>query len=237
MSHTPTRLVFEPIDGILLLDKPVGISSHLALQKARRLLGAKKAGHGGTLDVLASGLLVLYFGRATKLSQQGLNADKVYLTTATLGIRTETGDAEGKIISTQTPQITPSQWSETLAKFTGEITQTPPMYSALKHQGKPLYEYARQGIELPRVSRTVTIHTLECLARTDTEATLKVHCSKGTYIRTLVDDIGLALGCGAYVSALRRLASGAFDIAAAVTLPELEALTLEQRRARLQPCG
>lgn len=226
---------FAALDGILVLDKPVGISSNQALQKAKRLLAAKKAGHGGTLDVLASGMLVLYFGKATKFAQQGLDADKVYLVAATLGIRTTTCDAEGEVVETKPVEVTDSELQAALARFRGRISQVPSMYSALKYQGKPLYEYARQGIEVPRAAREVEIHELNCLAFEKDSLTLKVRCSKGTYIRNLVDDLGQVLGCGAYVTALRRLSSGKFQESEMMSLETLESLELEARRAWLIP--
>jgi len=195
----------RPISGILLLDKPFGISSNRALQNAKRHFQAQKAGHTGSLDPLATGMLPLCFGEATKISSFLLDSDKTYLTTATLGKTTTTGDAEGEVLDEKLiPELDEAFIESVLRKYRGPITQIPPMYSALKHHGKPLYELAREGIEVERKQRHVTIHALELLAFTDTTIDLKVTCSKGTYIRTLVEDIGHDLGCGAYVSMLHR---------------------------------
>ncbi|RCS59324.1 tRNA pseudouridine(55) synthase TruB [Parvibium lacunae] len=218
--------------GVLLLDKPLGLSSNQALGKAKFLLKIKKAGHTGTLDPLATGLLPLCFGEATKFSADLLEADKTYETVVKLGITTTTGDAEGEVL-TQTdhlPNLT--QIEAVLPQFRGEIEQVPPMYSALKHQGKALYEYARNGVEVVRAARRVTIHQLDCL-RYDAVAgllALRVRCSKGTYIRTLGEEIGQALGCGGYLQTLRRLAVGELTIADALTLE-----VLSQRLADKQP--
>ncbi len=195
----------RPINGILLLNKPLGISSNRALQNAKHHYQAQKAGHTGSLDPLATGMLPICFGEATKISSFLLDSDKTYLTTATLGTTTSTGDAEGEVLEQKIIPILDKQSIESvLNKFRGCIVQIPPMYSALKHQGKPLYELARQGIEIERKQREVTIHTLALLSFTDTTLELEVSCSKGTYIRTLVEDIGHELGCGAFVSMLHR---------------------------------
>ncbi|WP_328184775.1 tRNA pseudouridine(55) synthase TruB [Marinobacter sp. OP 3.4] len=199
------------VNGILVIDKPAGITSNGILQQVKRLYGAAKAGHTGALDPLATGVLPLCFGEATKFSQLMLDSDKAYVTTAHLGIRTETADSEGAVVSERpVPSgLTESDIESVLADFRGDIEQVPSMYSALKHQGRPLYEYAREGIEVERPARPVTIHELTLLAVRDGELDLAVHCTKGTYVRNLVEDIGEALGCGAHVSALRRtLASG-----------------------------
>lgn len=194
------------INGILLLDKPTGCSSNAALQRAKRLFQANKAGHTGSLDGLASGLLPVCFGEATKISGFLLNADKVYTTVGTLGIMTNTGDSDGKVVETRPIENLTQQRVETVIQtFLGEIQQVPPMYSALKHQGKALYKLARQGMTVERQARTVHIHAIDIQAITADTITLKIHCSKGTYIRTLVEEIGQALGCGAHVSVLRRL--------------------------------
>lgn len=195
----------RPVHGVLLLNKPLGISSNRALQNAKHLFQAQKAGHTGSLDPLATGLLPICFGEATKTSSFLLDSDKSYQTTAKLGVTTTTGDAEGEIIDQKSvPELTREFIESVLNKYRGAIGQIPPMYSALKHQGKPLYELARQGIEIKRKRREVTIHQLKLLSFSDDSLELEVDCSKGTYIRTLVEDIGSDLGCGAYVSALHR---------------------------------
>lgn len=195
----------EHVNGILLLNKATGISSHSAMFKAKRLFNAKKAGHTGSLDPLASGMLPVCFGEATKFSQYSLNADKTYIATARLGIKTDTGDAQGSIIEEcQVPSLTPAAMEVILACFRGQIAQVPPMYSALKRDGKPLYILARQGISVERPPRTVQIYRLVLLSLGDDTFTIEVSCSKGTYIRSLVEDIGAALGCGAHVTALQR---------------------------------
>jgi len=214
---------YRKVNGILLLDKPINISSNHALQKARRLFAAEKAGHGGSLDVLASGLLPVFFGEATKFSQFLLNAKKHYLTVAELGIKTSTGDAEGEIIS-QRPviDITEEKILNVIQEFLGETQQIPSMYSALKFQGKPLYELARKGIEVERAARSIVVDQLQLMQFAGNEITLNVHCSKGTYIRNLVEDIGEKLGCGAYVKLLRRLGAGDFTEKQMVTFAMLE---------------
>jgi tRNA pseudouridine55 synthase len=238
-ARPPRRppVVRRPVDGVLLLDKPVGMTSNAALQTARRLLSARKAGHTGTLDPLASGLLPLTFGEATKFSQMLLDADKVYEAGIRLGIETATGDAEGEVLSTRPVTTNEAELRAILARFTGEIEQTPPMYSALKRDGKPLYEYARAGIEIERESRRVTISELGLLSFDEANArfTIRVACSKGTYIRSLATDIGAALGCGAHLDALRRTRIGAFDLSTSVTLNTLEGTPAEQRDALLAP--
>lgn len=223
MSAPRRKIPRERIDGVLLLDKPLGLSSNTALQTARRLLNAAKAGHTGTLDPMATGLLPLTFGEATKFSQRLLDADKEYLATLRLGVETDSGDAEGQEISRAPVAVDAVQLEQALAGLRGDIQQVPPMYSALKRDGKPLYEYARAGIEVERAPRPVTIFTLECLAFDADELRLRVRCSKGTYVRSLAIDLGRALGCGAHLTALRRTAIGPFSIDAAVTLEQLEA--------------
>lgn len=220
MSAPQRRVPRERIDGVLLLDKPSGMSSNAALQQAKRRLNAAKAGHTGTLDPLATGLLPLTFGEATKFSQMLLDADKVYEAVVRLGVETDSGDAEGQVIATADVAYEPAALDAALDALRGEIEQIPPMHSALKRDGKPLYEYARAGIEVERAPRRVTIHALDCLSATGEEITLRVHCSKGTYIRTLAIDLGRALGCGGHLTALRRTAIGAFDLEQAVT-PEM----------------
>lgn len=236
MSAAGGRQVRGNVDvtGILLLDKPAGISSNRALQIARRAVGAAKAGHTGNLDVAATGLLPLCFGEATKVCGFLLDADKRYLAEARLGVRSSTGDAEGELTPTGIPP--PSEDDEILAAvaaFRGEITQVPPMYSALKHGGQPLYRLARQGIEIPREPRKVTIHALELVRRDAATVTLDVRCSKGTYIRTLVEDLGQRLGCGAYLSGLRRLEAGSFRLADALSLDAVEAFASAGRSAEI----
>ena len=221
------------VDGVLLLDKPLGMSSNDALQKARRLYNAAKAGHTGTLDPLATGLLPLCFGEATKFAGELLDADKTYLATVQLGVTTDTADAEGAVLETRAVEATPADTEAVLARFRGLIEQIPPMYSALKRDGKPLYEYARQGIELERAPRRVTIHELKLTAWNGTRFELEVACSKGTYVRTLAADIGAALGCGAHLAALRRTRIGSLAVDAAVGLDALAALELDVRNQRL----
>lgn len=227
-------MVRRALHGVLLLDKPLGLSSNHALQKAKRLLNAEKAGHTGTLDPLASGLLPLCFGAATKFSQASLDADKRYTATLHLGVTTTTGDLEGEVLERHDVKVDRAALDAVLARFTGAIDQRPPMHSALKHEGKALYEYARQGIEVERKARRVTIHALDILDWHDGRLTLDVRCSKGTYVRTLAEDIGAALGCGAHLVALRRTGSGALSVDDAITLDALEALPEAERDARLQ---
>ena len=211
------------VDGVLLLDKPVGLSSNDALIKAKRFLNAKKAGHTGTLDPFATGLLPLCFGEATKFSQDLLEADKTYETTVHLGITTNTGDTEGEAIATREVAVTREQIDAVLAQFRGPIMQVPPMYSALKRDGKAYYEYAREGITLEREARPVTILSLELIAYDAPFLKLSVTCSKGTYIRVLGEDIGNALGCGAHLNALRRTRVGALTTDGMVTLEDIGA--------------
>ncbi len=234
--HAPrTRVQRRPVHGVLLLDKPLGLSSNQALQKAKWLLRAEKAGHTGTLDPLATGVLPLCFGAATKFSQLHLDADKTYEAGARLGVRTSTGDAEGEVLAEREVNVTADDLARVQAQFTGPIRQTPPMHSALKKDGKALYEYAREGIEVERAARDVTVYRLE-LAREALDAIrLRATVSKGTYIRTLGEDIGEALGCGAHLSALRRTATGDFDQTRCVTLEALEAMSEEERHAQLLP--
>jgi tRNA pseudouridine55 synthase len=210
------------VDGVLLLDKPQGLSSNTALQIARRLLNAEKAGHTGTLDPMATGLLPLCFGEATKFSSELLDADKAYEATLKLGMTTTTADAEGEVLQTREVAVTQAMLEAALAKFTGPIAQVPPMYSALKRDGKPLYEYARAGVELEREARNVVIHKLELLDWQGDEVRIAVDCSKGTYIRTLAEDIGEVLGCGAHLIALRRTRIATLGLAGTVTLEQLE---------------
>ncbi len=206
------RRLGRAVDGILLLNKPTGITSAQALAQVKDLYQARKAGHTGSLDPLASGMLPVCFGQATKFCQFLLEADKYYDVTAILGQRTETGDAEGEVIERcEPPHYTQAQLDAVLAKFRGDIEQVPSMYSALKYQGQPLYKLARQGIEVPRQARRITVFSLEQLDYQRYTLTLRVHCSKGTYIRTLVEDMGAALGCGAYVGTLHRFSVGPYQ--------------------------
>ena len=210
------------MNGILVVDKPAGISSNDVVQQAKRLFGAQKVGHTGSLDPLATGVLPLCFGEATKFSQYLLDADKKYWAQVRLGITTETADADGEVIArADTSGITESQVTAALETFVGEIEQIPSMYSALKHQGQPLYKLARQGIEVERAPRRISIYGAELLQFSEASIELRVHCSKGTYIRSLAEDLGAALGCGGHVSALRRLAAGPYEEAQATTLDEL----------------
>ena len=217
------KRVRDLVDGVLLLDKPVGWSSNDALIKVKRILNAKKAGHTGTLDPFATGLLPLCFGEATKFSQDLLEADKTYETLVHLGVTTDTGDTEGAVLETRDVNVTLEQIAAALAQFRGPILQTPPMYSALKRDGKPLYEYARAGITLEREARPVTIRKLELLSYEAPFLKLSVMCSKGTYIHVLGEDIGAALGCGAHLNALRRTQVGELTLDGVVTLDDLTA--------------
>ena len=239
---TPLRQKIQrrPVHGVLLLDKPLGLSSNQALQKAKWLLRAEKAGHTGTLDPLATGVLPLCFGAATKFSQLQLEADKTYEAVLLLGQKTTTADAEGEVIETRpVPEITPELLESITGRFTGPLAQVPPMYSALKKDGKALYEYARKGIEVEREARHITIFKLNMALVHDlrAQAAIKiiVSCSKGTYIRTLGEDIGEAIGCGAHLGSLRRIETGGFVAAQCVTLAALEAMTEAERDACLLP--
>jgi tRNA pseudouridine55 synthase len=223
------------LDGVLLFDKPLTLSSNIALQKVRRLFQAEKAGHTGTLDPLATGLLPICFGEATKFSTGLLDADKTYRALVKLGQTTSTGDAEGEIIRQVEVAICEEQVRSVMQNFLGEISQIPPMYSALKHQGKPLYEYIRNGETIERASRSVIIHELVLEHFSGDEMTISVRCSKGTYIRTLAEDIGNALGCGAHLRGLRRTAIAGFTIAKAYTMEQLETMDSLERDACLLP--
>ena len=239
MNAPRARVARRPVHGVLLLDKPLSWSSNDALQKVKWLLRAEKAGHTGTLDPLATGVLPLCFGAATKFSQLQLDADKTYEAVLCLGVKTSTGDAEGDVIATRPVAVNAFDVARVKEQFTGKIRQLPPMHSALKKDGKALYEYARAGIEVERASREVRIFELQLtLVTTDAlqpAIKLVAKCSKGTYIRTLGEDIGEALGCGAHLSALRRIATGGFAVAQCVTLEALEAMTEAQRLACLLP--
>jgi tRNA pseudouridine55 synthase len=219
------------------VDKPAGISSNDVVQQAKRLFGAQKVGHTGSLDPLATGVLPLCFGEATKFSQYLLDADKKYWAQVRLGITTETGDADGEVIAqADASSVTPAQAVAALETFVGEIEQIPSMYSALKHQGQPLYKLARKGIEVERAPRQVSIYSAELLQFSEASIELRVHCSKGTYIRSLAEDLGAALGCGAHVSALRRSAAGPYEEGQATTLAELcETNDMQEMDALLLP--
>ena len=217
------------IHGIVLLDKRQGISSNKALQEVKRLYNANKAGHTGSLDPLATGLLPICLGEATKVSAYMLDDDKRYQTVIQLGVMTDTGDVDGVVIEEKlVPDITQQQMDECLARFVGEIEQVPPMYSALKHNGKKLYELAREGITVERKARKITLYAIECLAFKDNLLTLDVRCSKGTYIRTLAEDIGHALGCGATVKELRRTEAGQFKLSDARVIEQLQEMESDE---------
>ncbi|MES2413008.1 MAG: tRNA pseudouridine(55) synthase TruB [Pseudomonadota bacterium] len=230
----------RPVHGVLLLDKPLGLSSNQALQKAKWLLRADKAGHTGTLDPLATGVLPLCFGAATKFSQIQLDADKTYEALVILGQKTTTGDAEGDVIETRAvPAITPELLAGLTKRFTGPLAQIPPMYSALKKDGKALYEYARKGQEVEREARHIVIHELQMMTASDQDGQpairITVKCSKGTYIRTLGEDIAEAIGCGGHLGALKRIETGGFVADDCVSLAALEAMTEAERESRLLP--
>jgi len=221
----------RPIDGILLLDKPKGITSNAALQIVKRFYDARKAGHTGSLDPLASGMLPICFGEATKFSQFLLEADKHYQVTAKLGIKTTTGDAEGEVLAEKpVPALTTEKLEQLFAQFTGTIQQIPSMYSAIKQNGQPLYKLARQGIEVPREAREIEIYNITYLSQTADSFSFNVHSSKGTYVRTLVEDMGETLGCGAHVQELRRLAVGPYQPAQMQPLEHLQDLAEKQIR-------
>jgi tRNA pseudouridine55 synthase len=232
MAQARPKKTRVPVHGVLLLDKAAGHSSNDVLIKAKRLLNAQKAGHTGTLDPFATGLLPLCFGEATKFAQDLLEADKTYETVVHLGVRTTTADTEGEVLETLLVDVGRDRIEEVLARFRGEVDQVPPMHSALKRDGKPLYEYARAGVTLEREARRVTIHDLDLLDYQAPYLTLRVRCSKGTYVRVLGEDIGAALGCGAHLKALRRTKVGALELGGAVTLDVL-ADTLEAEREKL----
>jgi len=221
------KRIRRQVHGVLVLDKPRGFSSNAALQKVRWLLNAEKAGHTGSLDPLATGVLPLCFGEATKFSQYLLDADKGYSTVAQLGVTTTTGDAEGEVLERRAVAVDEAAIQAALPAFRGQIEQIPPMYSALKRDGQPLYKLARAGEIVEREARSVTIARLELLALQEDRATLEVACSKGTYVRTLVEDLGARLGCGAHVAELRRTQAGPFGLAQAISLEELEAAHAE----------
>lgn len=225
----------DPVDGVLLLDKPARMTSSAAVAKARWLLGARKAGHTGTLDPLAQGLLPLAFGEASKFAADLLDADKAYEARVHFGVTTSTGDLEGEITARRPVNLDRAQLEAMLPRFTGEIVQVPPMHSALKRQGRPLYELARAGEVVERKPRPVRINRLQLLAFDGNEAWLSIDCSKGTYVRVLAEDLGAAMGCGAHLAGLKRTRVGPLSIDGAVSIAELEALEPPARRARLLP--
>lgn len=229
------RVEWRRVDGVLLLDKPAGITSNAALQRVRRLFRAERAGHAGTLDPLATGLLPVLFGEATKFGGEMLDADKRYRATIALGTRTSTGDTEGEVLERCRVHVERAAIDAVLARFVGRIEQTPPMHSALKHAGRPLYAYARAGETVAREPRTVTIHELRLDAFSGDRLELDVRCSKGTYIRTLAEDIGTALGCGAHLAALVRTEVGPFRLANAHALEALERAAEAERLRWLRP--
>ena len=229
------KRIKRAVHGVLLLDKPYGFSSNQALQKVKWLYQAQKAGHTGTLDPLATGVLPICFGEATKFAQTLTDENKTYLASVKFGVTTSTGDKEGEVLSETACHLTREAIAQVLPAFQGAITQIPPMYSALKFEGKPLYDYARAGVELTRTPRQVHIHEIAVLACQDNIAEIRVTCSKGTYIRTLAEDIGHALQVGAHLVGLRRTATATYQIADTVTLESLEAMSVEDRDALLLP--
>ncbi|XXQ69160.1 tRNA pseudouridine(55) synthase TruB [Neisseriaceae bacterium B1] len=233
MTEKPKK---RTLNGVLLLDKPIGISSNTALQQARRLFRAEKAGHTGVLDPLASGLLPVCFGEATKFAQYLLDADKAYTATLKLGEATTTGDAEGEIIDTARADIMPDEFQAACATLTGDIRQVPPMFSALKYEGKPLYEYARKGIVIERKPRDITIYSIDITEFSAPKAVIDVRCSKGTYIRTLSEDIAKHIGTFAHLTGLRRTETAGFTIGETHTLEKLAALSESERDDLLLPC-
>lgn len=229
------RVPRRRVDGVLLLDKPAGLTSNAALQRAKRLYAAQKAGHTGTLDPLATGLLPIAFGEATKLAHALLDAPKGYDAVVRFGTATDTGDAEGEVVRTMPVPADPAAIEAALGRFRGRVTQTPPRHAALKHQGRAYYDWARAGVEIPRPPRDVEIHSLAVRSWAPPDLALAVDCSKGTYIRVLAADIGKALGCGAHLTGLRRTVVGDLGLAGSVTLAELEALDEAGRSEYLQP--
>ncbi|QOL24320.1 tRNA pseudouridine(55) synthase TruB [Thalassotalea sp. LPB0316] len=225
----------RPVNGVVLLDKPYDISSNSALQRVKRIYFAQKAGHTGALDPLATGMLPICLGEGTKFSQFLLDTDKTYQVTAKLGVRTTTSDVDGDIVSEKPVDVSQAQLFEALAHFRGDSKQVPSMFSALKYQGKPLYTYAREGIEIEREARDITVYRLDVLRFEGDEVDMEIHCSKGTYIRTIVDDLGERLGCGAHVSALRRVGVGSYDRKDMVTLEQLDALLAQANEQDVAP--
>lgn len=230
-----TKKQRRSINGVLLLDKPCGLTSNAAIQRVKRAFNAEKAGHVGTLDPMASGLLPVCLGEATKFSTDAFSADKSYQAEVLLGITTTTGDREGEVLTRTPVSVTREQVSAVMREFTGRIEQTPPMYSALKRDGKPLYAYARAGVTLERAARSITIYEIALADFAGDRVQIDVSCSKGTYIRVLAEDIGKALGCGATLAALRRTRVGSFDLAHSVGLSDLERMLDEDRLRALQP--
>ncbi|EKM0527256.1 tRNA pseudouridine(55) synthase TruB [Cronobacter turicensis] len=223
------------VHGVLLLDKPQGLSSNDALQKVKRIYNANRAGHTGALDPLATGMLPICLGEATKFSQYLLDSDKRYRVIARLGQRTDTSDADGTVVEERPVTFSEQELQDALESFRGDTMQVPTMFSALKYQGKPLYEYARQGIEVPREARPITVYELLFIRHEGDELELEVHCSKGTYIRTIIDDLGEKLGCGAHVIYLRRLAVSKYPVERMVTLEQLNALLEEAQTREIAP--
>ncbi|NGN99440.1 tRNA pseudouridine(55) synthase TruB [Grimontia sp. S25] len=234
MGRRPRRRG-RPVDGIILLDKPTGITSNSALQKVKNIYFAEKAGHTGALDPLATGMLPICFGEATKFSQFLLDSDKRYRVIAKLGERTNTSDSDGEVVETREVKVNMGDLERSIASFRGETMQVPSMFSALKYEGKPLYEYARKGIEVPREARKITVYEISLLRFEGQEVEMEVHCSKGTYIRTIVDDLGEMLGCGAHVTMLRRTGVSGYPYEKMVTLEQLEALLEQAREQDIQP--
>lgn len=230
---TQTKRIKRQIHGVLLLDKPLGFSSNQALQKVKWLFQAAKAGHTGTLDPMATGVLPICFGEATKFAQRMTDADKTYVASMKLGITTTTGDVEGEVISQHSVNVELATLTHVCQQFLGEIVQLPPMFSALKVDGKPLYDYAREGLEVERTPRKITIFDLKILHFSGDELVIEVKCSKGTYIRTLAEDIGRMLGCGAHLTGLRRTETAGFTITECITLPALEQYVQEQAHAAI----
>lgn len=231
---TAVRSARNDVDGVLLLNKPRGLTSQQAVARVKRLFAARKAGHTGTLDPMADGLLPIGLGEATKFTQFVLDAEKRYLATLQLGTTTTTGDAEGEILAERPVAVSAADADAALRHFIGPLIQTPPMYSAVKIDGKPLYAYARAGVEVDRKSRTIQIYDIQLIDFIDNKLIIRVSCSKGTYIRVLAEDIGSALGCGAHLTALTREAAGPFELAGAASIADLEAMDMPQRMARLR---
>jgi tRNA pseudouridine55 synthase len=229
------RARLRRVDGVVLLDKPAGITSNAALQRTRRIFGAERAGHAGTLDPLATGLLVICLGEATKFAQLPTDEDKTYEAVIRLGVRTSTGDADGEVLERCDVACTPEDVHAAAAALTGPQSQVPPMHSALKHEGRPYYEYARAGVDLPRTARAIVIHDFEVVAVDGPTVRTVVRCSKGTYVRTLAEDLGRRLVCGAHLEGLRRTAVGTLRLDDAVGLDELERMPEEERRGVLRP--
>ncbi len=225
----------RPVDGIILLDKPTGMTSNDALQQVKRIYFAEKVGHTGALDPLATGMLPICFGEGTKFSQFLLDSDKRYRAVAKLGERTNTSDSDGEVIQTRDVKVSLGDLERAVARFRGETLQIPSMFSALKYQGRPLYEYAREGIEIPREPRKINVYEIKILSFDGHNVELEVHCSKGTYIRTIVDDLGEMLGCGAHVTMLHRVAVSHYPVEKMVTLEQLEKLLEQAREQGIQP--